>query len=279
MNTVGNSNMVDFHRALFKGTVHADEDRDEHICEIYLDRVIPLQEQGTLLVQALDRINNPPGNGGHSKSHVGTWAMSMLKDIFHGRWAITPVQSNDPSGRYPDIVVEGHEGGILLPLMYCKLERKDGSVVTALSQLKVGINDAMKQLGSGKTYQDHSTYAYVQRGTEIGLFEYHNDETILAQQRIPHHNGFVPLIQEYLLTNEDGKTELINGVLAPPDLKTLDLVLDSQYWDVPCIFDIENEEHRKFVYALMELVRGNPPRRDFYGKLQYMNEVNILLIQ
>ena len=279
MNAMNHSNWVNFHFAVFKGTAYGNMYNPENF-EI---RSVPnniLIEEETLLPQALDRIKNLSVNSKHSEQHVGTWAMTMLKHIFSGLWAITPGQRNDQSGRYPDIVVEKDAGaGILQPVLFCQLKKKGGdSLTTALNQLKVAIAEAMDQQGFSTTSQKYSTFAYVQLGTEVGIFEYHNVGTILDEQRVPHHNGFVPITQGYLLTNKYGQKKLVQGMLTPTYLKDIKLVLDSEDWDVPCIFDIEKKDHREYVYFILRHISSNVPRKYLFGKLQYLNEVSILLI-
>jgi len=274
-----NGKWVDFQYALFRDTPYANMYNPETFAVQSVPDTI-LIEKGTLLPQPLDRIKNPSGTGKHSEHHVGTWAMTMLKHIFNGLWAITPKQGNDPSDIYPDIVVEKDGGAaILQPVLFCKLEKKGGgSLVTILTHLAGAITEAMDQQGSSSTSQKYSTFAYVQRGTEVGIFEYHNVGTILDENRVPHHKGFVPITQGYFLTNNDGGKKLVQGMLTPTNLQDLTLVLNSDYWNVPCIFDIEKEDNRRYVYFLLRHISYNVPRKYLIGKLQYLNEVSILLI-
>ena len=279
MNGQDSENWARFLYEVFKGTDYENITNNPEIFDTpSIDGPVLIEEE-TLLPQALYRIKNPPGDSEHSEHHVGTWAMTMLKHIFTGLSAITPGQRNDQSGRYPNIVVEKDGGaGILEPVLFCVLKKKGGdSLTTALSQLGAAIAEAMDQQGSN-TPQNHSTFAYVQRGTEVGIFEYHNVGTILDEQRVPHHNGFVPITQPYLLTNKDGEKTVVKGMPTPANLKDLKLVLDSKDWDVPCIFDIEKKDNRECVYFLLWYINSYVPRKYLFGKLQYLNEVSILLI-
>lgn len=134
------------------------------------------------------------------------------------------------------------------------LKNKGGDSLTiALRQLKVAITEVMDPKWTSTT-ENKSTFAYVQRDTEVGIFEYHNAGTALDEERIPHHNGFVPITQGFL-KRKNGEKELVKGKLAPASLENFKMVLDSKDWDVPCIFDIEKEDNREYVYSLLDFIK------------------------
>jgi len=52
------------------------------------------------------RILNPP-EGTQYEHHVGSWACTMLGQVFNGPgWIITPEKTNPTSGKKPDLMVE-----------------------------------------------------------------------------------------------------------------------------------------------------------------------------
>jgi hypothetical protein len=72
-----------------------------------------------------------------------------------------------------------------------------GCQVAALDQLKRAIVETIDQQGNHAASGNYSTFAYVQRGTHVGIFEYHNVESILDEKGIPHKGGYIPLTQPY----------------------------------------------------------------------------------
>ena len=70
----------------------------------------------------------------------------------------------------------------------------------ALGQFREAIVETIDQQGNNMSSEDYSTFAYVQRGTHVGIFEYHNTATILDEEGVPNKGGFfIPLTQLYPL--------------------------------------------------------------------------------
>jgi hypothetical protein len=59
----------------------------------------------------------------------------------------------------------------------------------ALGQFREAIVETMDQQGNNMSSEDYSTFAYVQRGTHVGIFEYHNTATILDEEGVPNKGG------------------------------------------------------------------------------------------
>lgn len=203
--------------------------------------------------------------------HVGTWACTKLKEIFHGgRWAITPEQRDDNSGNKPDLVVEkaiqSRAGGPVVLRLHLGMELKkvNERVEEPLDQLRRAITQTVDDKGSTSD-SDFEVYAVVQCGLKIAFFELHSDESNLDDEGIPHFRGCVSLTQAYRI----GGHVAYAATSIPNDLERL--YFDSKRlecdtltrkkanaYTTPCIYDLR--KHETDINELFQYIERNPPR-------------------
>lgn len=118
-------------------------------------------------------------------------------------------------------------------------------------------------------------YVIVQRGVKIAFFEYHNDQSNLDEEDIPHFRGCVSLTQNYninqrpavVFQNMPNNLELLfhntqslrTGTTNPT---TQDLRLDASNYRVPCVFDITT--HHEELNFIFHHILNNPPRSSIW---------------
>lgn len=209
--------------------------------------------------------------------HVGTWACTLVKEIFHEtNWAVTPEKRDERSNKKPDYVVEcitnfdpQSEEYLSLDIHLAMEFKKVGGLrlEEALSQL----TDTMKETLEERDYNSYQVFFVVQVGMKIGFFEYHLDQTNLEEEGIPNYKGCVSLTQGFI--KRDGT--LIPPVLEPPlseitpkpstlFFNTRRLKKDTKNrreakeYSVPCIFDLVS--NRKHIHFLFQHIKANNPR-------------------
>ena len=172
---------------------------------------------------ALERLINPPPTFQVEKEpvyrpyehHVGTWACTKLKEEFSADfWAITPEQRDPHTKKKPDLIVEK---AILVPAAQNRPERvrtkihlcmelkKTGGdrMEKALVQLCDAIAETIDTKGNTPSDEDQfEVFAVVQCGLNIAFFEYHQDQSNLDEDEIPHFRGCVSLTQGNNLDGE-----------------------------------------------------------------------------
>lgn len=152
------------------------------------------------LQAALRRVNNPP-NGTHYEHHVSTWAATMLKKVFHSDEYTLTSEVIDPHEKSkPDFLIE-----ILTPEnelvrhLYVELKKIGGDhFEKALDQATRHIRATIETESS----EVKECFVVVQRGLDIGFFEFHARQEDLEAENIPNFRSCVSLTQSFN-TEED----------------------------------------------------------------------------
>ena len=149
---------------------------------------------GSLCVQAaLQRIRDAPARKKY-EHHVSTWAASMLKGVFQDQSFAMSSEVIDPHEKSkPDFLIEK-----VSPQK--KFVKKTGG-----DHFEKALYQARKHIR--QTLEDESDFTkecfvIVQRGMDIGFFEYHARTEDLDNYAIQHFRGCVSLTQP-IFTDED----------------------------------------------------------------------------
>jgi len=212
------------------------------------------------------RIQNPP-DGKHLEHYVGSWAFTMLKQVFNAPfWIITPERKDPESKRKPDLVVErvvhtaqGYQFATHL-LMELKANKPTVRFEEALAQVVDEIQEAMEN--------QIEVFVVVQCGMKIGFFEYHNDQSNLDEEGIPHFRGCIYLTQIYNIGNapaqvvpnlpqglgrlrSDSSSQLTNP-------KRIAIRDEAARYQFPCLYDLAKHENE--INFLFDYMLNNAPR-------------------
>ena len=147
---------------------------------------------------ALHRIKNPPTYIRY-EHHVSTWAGTMLKKVFHLDDYTMSCEVIDPhEDSKPDFLIEKltHQNKLVRHL-YVEQKKVGGD------HFEKALDQATKHIRA--TIEEESDtvkecFVVVQRGLDIGFFEYHARQEDLED--IPNFRGCVSLIQAFV-TDED----------------------------------------------------------------------------
>ena len=213
------------------------------------------------------RVMNPP-SGKPKEHHVGSWLATLLKQVFSADiWAITPEKSDDTTNKKPDFVIEKLEGNELHYHLICEVKRQ-GSNDRMEDALHQTVEHIAVTMDENKYYE---VFVIIQRGVDIGFFEYHNDRSNLRtghkKTDTRHFEGCVSLTQ-------DTHTGLavVSLATAPPGIKPL--FHDEQKlhkinrtrkrakkYKYDCIFNIIN--HRDEINKMLHHISCNIPRPSY----------------
>jgi len=227
------------------------------------------------------RIENPP-NAKSYEHHVGTWMGTLLKNVFQeDKWTITPEQRDIYSKNIPDFSIEKLSDNTLKPHLFVEIKKRGGqSLAEALLQLIGSIDETLEEQGNS-TGDQYQAYVIVQRGLDIGFFEYYNLDALEMSERgldeTHHFQSCISLTQPILLHEEDYIGVQDRNQPAPwkyptPGLKRLadpslgrleDLDVctqnEARNYNVPCIFNINYHENE--INNLMSWIMETDPRR------------------
>lgn len=159
---------------------------------------IPQYSSSRPVQAALHRIKNPP-TGIRYEHHVSTWAGTMLKKVFHSDDYTMSSEVIDPHEKSkPDFLIEKLTGqDKLVRHLYVELKKVGGDhFEKALDQATKHIRETIEE--ESDTVKE--CFVVVQRGLDIGFFEYHARQEDL--EGIPNFRGCVSLTQVYR-TEED----------------------------------------------------------------------------
>lgn len=232
-------------------------------------------------------MENPPLRS--LEHHVGTWMGTVLKKVFADeKWAITPEQTDNSTKRRPDFVIEWVKGGNLVPHCYVELKKVGGErFEAALQQTIKSLAETVEDLGyvpasfsqdsaSSSSYQDSASstqtevFVVVMRGFHIGFFEYHLDADELDDRDIHNFNGCVSLTQPSVSGKEiiPGRlplsvkkvyfdAEKLRGV---NDAEVQQFREDASEYQTPCVFDIREKEHEKWINGYLHHIATKKAR-------------------
>jgi hypothetical protein len=214
---------------------------------------IPNYCSSAALQAAKHRIINPPG-GNKYEHYVGSWACTMIKEVFNeDYWIITPERRDDYSNKRPDLIVEKIINGE--PKIHLLMELKSDTT-------NIRFEDALDQVVNhiAVTMEEQvEAFVVVQRGTKIGFFEYHNDQSNLDEEDIPHFRGCISLTQNYEIEGVEARV-LQNK---PDNLlplyyqyerlrKETELRKEAREYKEKCVFDLrEHEEEINYLFHHM----------------------------
>lgn len=228
---------------------------------------------------AQERIKNPPFVSRPNKKgkeisgnipyehHVGSWACTMLKNVFtQPNWVITPELHDPNSHKKPDFTIEKPDANSNLQVhaVYELKKVKGDRMEKALDQVITAIVETVDEKGN-RGEGAFETFVVVQRGLDIGFFEYHNDVSNLDEEKIPHFRGCVSLTEDYEVGGQ------MKRVLAakPNGLKKLyfddehltstdEVRDDAKDYETDCIFNLE--QHAREIEFLFHHIATQNPR-------------------
>lgn len=161
---------------------------------------IPPHSYSRPVQAALHRIKNPPTRISY-EHHVSTWAGTMLKKVFHSDDYTLSSEVIDPNqNSKPDFLIEKvtnqHK---LVRHLYVELKKVGGDLFEkALDQATKDIRATIEQ--ESETVKE--CFVVIQRGLDIGFFEYHARQEDLDEKGISNFRGCVSLTQVFS-TDED----------------------------------------------------------------------------
>jgi hypothetical protein len=163
---------------------------------------IPSYCSSRALQAAIHRLKNPPKHINY-EHHVSTWPCTMLKKVFQSDDYTISSEVIDPNeGSKPDFLIERLNEKNELELvrhLYVELKKVGGDhFEKALDQVTKHIQKTIEE--------GHHTvkecFIVVQRGLDIGFFEYHARHEDLQEKDIPNFRSCVSLTQVFD-TDED----------------------------------------------------------------------------
>lgn len=218
-----------------------------------MNQQIPNYLSSPVLQKAKETIVSRNG-AKHYEHRVGTWMGTLLKNVFAGDpWAITPERRDEYTNKKPDFVIQKLQPNNEFTIhLICEIKKHKGD------RMENALNQAVKDIAmtiDDKGYQtDSKTEAFViiQRGLDIGFFEYHNDIDNLEEEYIDHFRGCVSLTQDQrngdavvpdttpglkMLMFEDEKLRVLG------DTEEQSIREDARQYGTPCIFNLNTHEH------------------------------------
>lgn len=99
-------------------------------------------------------------------------------------WIITPEKSDDSSCKKPELTVENvFNDHNAQPHMVMELKKNEPSVRSEKAPAQ-----PVAEIKGTVEFLIH-VFAVVQCGSKVGLFDYHNDQSNLDEENIPHFRG------------------------------------------------------------------------------------------
>ena len=230
---------------------------------------VPNYLSSLALNRAKWRIENPPNNK-YYEHHVGSWTATLLKNVFtNDPWLLTSEKADEHSFKKPDFVIEkalsNEESHMHL---ICEIKKYGGDrMEKALDQAVNHIAETIDDLGNNNNNK-FEVFILVQRGLDIGFFEYHNDISNLDEEGIGHFRGCVSLTQ-----NQPTGHAVIDE--NTPDLKPLffdsgklrtekltnedeqNIRDEAMEYNIPCIFNI-NHHHNEINHLIHHILTNEP---------------------
>lgn len=219
-----------------------------------------------VLQKAKEEIENP-SHKTHYEHHVGTWIGTLLKNVFTGDpWAITSEKADNHSKKRPDFVIDKLENNNLYMHLVCEIKKHKGDrMENALNQAISGLIQTMDETGNQRDNM-FELYVIVQRGVNIGFFEYHNDVSNLEEEGIKNFRGCVSLTQDQtngtaiIPDTTHGLKRLMfdDGNLRSTNDEEKRLRNEAKGYNIPCIFNLNL--HAYEIDSMMTHILKNPPR-------------------
>ena len=213
------------------------------------------------ILVAEERISSPvttehDGTPIHYEHSVGNWMTSVLSRYLGEDFLIGPEMFNRQTNKKPDLTIQKYDEDRpdKTKIHLCvELKKKEGdSLHKALSQLVRAIHQM------GESTEDYEVFAIVQRGMEIGFFEYYSfAEDDLKD--LDNFEGCVPLtyLSEDLIFESDQAKDTLQNLVRdlPDDIQHLRKTsLQTQ-----CVFDLEL--HKEEINTLFWYIATHSPRK------------------
>ncbi len=240
---------------------------------------IPRYSHERALLLAEERISQPSATEKKDfkptpyEYHVGTWACTMLCKHFADDFLITPEMFVKGTSKKPDFTIE----------KYCE-EEPDKSKYHAVYELKKldggyfdkALGQAVSAINQLCDYTNEKgwieMFVIVQRGMEIGFFEYLSYTSMMDESDITHFKGCVPLTyhHEDLSGNVGAESALEQFIASLPDTvmpllyghpgrKSTDSTAEADEIDTPCVFNLET--HKYEIDFLFHYIATQSPRK------------------
>ncbi len=229
---------------------------------------------------AQKRISHPKALEGkvtHYEHHVGSWACTMLARHFNTKdFLITPEMSNIQTNKRPDFTIEKYcesQNNLRTHVFYEIKKHKGDHLEKALEQVIEAIYMTGDETGV------HEFFVIIQRGLEIGFFEFQTTfHPEMDEKEIDHFKGCVPLLfsneqigsyngpkkelmknkVEEILSNKHSGVQKLLHQNTKKDEESLD---DAKKVHTPCIFNLE--KHKEEVDLLFHYISTAKPREIF----------------
>lgn len=225
----------------------------------------------SLVLQSAKKTIKNGVSGRFLEHHVGTWMGTLLKNVFTGDpWALTPEKTDLYTEKKPDFVISKLRGDDLVIHLICEIKSATGDrMEKALDQAVKDIAMTMDIQGNtdGEPYE---IFIIVQRGLDIGFFEYHNDVSNLEEDDIDNLRGCVSLTQDQdnglavISRNIPGLKELMyndENLKGVKDQNIEQMRKEAKKYSIPCIFDLN--QHEDEINIMIHHILTNLPRSTY----------------
>lgn len=139
-----------------------------------------------LIKAAIGALDSP-----HHEFEVGRAVVSILREYFpqQENWTIVP-EFLVPERKKPDYCIEKftpEATPAFKPKIFVEIKSGTGATIEqAVDQITSSMVHTVYRLGGS-----YACFLIVVRGKRIGLFEYHNDRSVLFEHRVVHHYGAI----------------------------------------------------------------------------------------
>ena len=236
----------------------------------------PKHSRDRALLLAEERIQNPGartrGDIRSYEHHVGTWACTMLSKHFQDDFLITPEMFTYGTNKKPDFTIEKYYEEAKDKSKYhavYELKKQDGGYLDkALEQASLAISQLCD-----KTDGSIEMFVIVQRGMEIGFFEYLSYTSMMDEAGILQFASCVPLtyVHKDLIFRKDEAKDAIMQLKArlPDSVQTLvygqsgrrstDSLARADEIDTPCVFNLKMQKDE--IDFLFHYIATQKPRK------------------
>ena len=239
---------------------------------------IPRYSRERALLLAEERISQPSATKKKDfkptpyEYHVGTWACTMLSKHFGDDFLITPEMFAKGTHKKPDFTIE----------KYCE-EEDDRSKFHAVYELKKQggeyIDRALGQAANAISQLCDvdkgwiEMFVIVQRGMDIGFFEFLSYTNMMVDAGITHFRSCVPLtyLHKDLLFGHEGAKSAMEQFIAAlpvtvnrllydhPGRRSTGSTAEADEIDTPCVFNLEL--HKDEIDFLFHYIATQSPRK------------------
>lgn len=206
--------------------------------------------------------------------YVGSFMCTMLKHVFNeDYWIITPEMSDSFSKRRPDLTVHRVDNDRFEMHAVFEYKKRGGDrFENALNQAIDSVQESIDLKGENND-SNFEVFIVIQRGLDIGFFEYHNDRNNLDAIEqpdgvyVPNFRGATSLTQSYNNTNAvivpDPQVKYLyydSGALDENNEKPEDqkIRMEADEYNTQCVFNLLN--HKEEINKLFHHIKTQQPR-------------------